>query len=286
MSFKDDAEFRSRVERIPVQSIKMAFTGAYLFCGRVGEVICLKHPGDSTQGATGSQLTVERDTYIPNIQNPLEFQTLSLSIMTQTLKPVDLTQIMKIKEPVAIFTVATEKRLGWKREVALPLNPKYEPWTRPLMEYIQERKKDKLNIFPFYRQEMHKYAKIIFRGLDYKIQPYKRAVMENGQYQYEVKNDGGKKLLQTTVTDHRRDFGNHAIRHLRDAVLRNFYGFSGEDRALYGGWTLRTTTGAGSASQERYGEGGWRIYFPKLLKNSLYYKPKQDTGVPINEQSI
>jgi hypothetical protein len=275
MSFRDDAEFRARVERIPVQSLRMAFTAAYLLCGRIGEVICLKYTGDSTQGATGSQLSVVKDTYIPNISNPLEFQTLSLSMMTQTLKPVSLPEIMQIKEPVAIFTVATEKRLGWKREIALPLNPKYEPWTRPLMEYMQQRKKDNLNIFPFYRQEMHKYARIIFKGMNYKIQPYKRAVMsEDGKYTYDDK----EKLIQTVVTDHERDFGNHAIRHLRDSVLRNFYGFSGEDRALYGGWTLKTMTGMGSAAQERYGEGGWRIYFPKLLKTSLYYKKEKNGG--------
>jgi hypothetical protein len=63
----------------------------------------------------------------------------------------------------------------------------------------------------------------------------------------------------------------------------NHYGFTGQDRALYGGWTMRTMGELGSSAQERYAENVWRNYFPKLLKKSVYYKdtPEQTCEVTL-----
>ncbi|MEN3051963.1 MAG: hypothetical protein ABC596_09165 [Candidatus Methanosuratincola petrocarbonis] len=159
-----------------------------------------------------------------------------------------------LKEVAAVFTVRTAKRKGRERFIALPTNPEYEPWTLEIVKYFEQ--KGESEVFPFTRQHIHKVisAEETFKHLRYPIEPYK------------VVTDKGLK----TVELHERDFKLHALRHLRATELVDFYGFTLEELATYGGWSFKTAS-IGSSSMARYLALSWQGYFPKLLKT---LKPK------------
>ena len=259
MSLPNVLEFRRRVEAIPNLDKRIAFQTLHLICGRVGEVITRKCPSDITANPTGTKLTVTKELYQPDLNNPQERDTWTFIKLLQG-QPVNYQEIAAIKEEVAIFKVSTEKRMGLLREIGLPLNPKYDPWVKQAYDYLS-KKKD--NGFQFSRQQMWVTAKEVFEGLVYTIHPYKRAELtKSGEYQYD---DNGK-LLKKTIQQSTKNFTDHGIRHLRNLELKKFYGLTPEERAGYGGWTLATTAGT-SAAQDRYEESSWRLYFPKMLKH-------------------
>jgi hypothetical protein len=250
-------DFRQRVETIQNIDQRIAFQTLHLICGRVGEVITEKYPSDKTANPTGHKLTVTKTTYQPDLNDPQERDTWTFIKLLQG-QSVNFAEIAQITEEVAVFKVSTEKRGGLTREIGLPLNPKYDPWIKQVYDYLSRKK---TNGFQFKRQEMWTTAKTVFEGLTYKIHPYKRAVIENGEYQYDNKD----KLVKIQIEEKTKSFTDHAIRHLRNLELKKFYGLTPEERAGYGGWTLSTVTGT-SAAQDRYEEAPWRIYFPKMLK--------------------
>ncbi len=256
-------EVRTRIESIAHKPTRICFQTVLLLCARIGEIITLKHNSDLTANPTGDRLSVELTTYTPNLNNPREFQTIMLDRVLNG-KTTDLTEIIKMKEEVAVFTVSTEKRKGLIRVIGLPLNPKYEPWTQDIVNYFQERKNR--NIFPFTRQDMWRTAKETFKGLQYNILPYKVAKAENGTL---VTDPETGKTEMIDVPEHLKRFTNHGLRHLRNVELRDYYGLTAEERSSYGGWTLRTMIGGLGSSIDRYGEAVWRPYFPKLLKSRL-----------------
>lgn len=257
MSLPNVLEFRQRVESIQNLDRRIAFQTLHLICGRVGEVITEKYSSDKTANPTGSKLTVTKTNYQPDLNDPQERDTWTFIRLLQG-QPVNFNEIAQIKEEVAVFKVSTEKRGGLTREIGLPLNPKYDPWIKQVYDYLHNKK---INGFQYTRQEMWNTAKIAFEGLTYKIHPYKRAIIENGKYQYDDKD----KLLKRQISEKTKPFTDHAIRHLRNFELKKFYGLTPEERAGYGGWTLATVNGT-SAAQDRYEEAPWRIYFPKMLK--------------------
>lgn len=212
---------RKRIESAPKKEAKFCLMAAYSFCGRVSEVIGKTSPSDlaktKARGPTGKDVIL------------------------------DIYELGPIKEEVAIFTVRTAKRGGKKRNVALPLDPKYEPWTEQLYSYFQEFKNDK--VFPFTRQKACAYAREIFEGLSYEIDDYK--LWDNGKAE--------------PIKAHPKPFRTHALRHLRATELIEFFGFTGIDLSIYGGWTLRSMIGVGSA-MSRYAHLNWQYYFQKLLK--------------------
>jgi hypothetical protein len=257
MSLPNINDFRKRVENIPIEDKRIAFKTVYLICGRIGEVITEKYQSDKTCNPTGSKLKVIKALYQPDLNNPQErdMWTFIKMLQGQTINYADIAQI---KEEVAVFQVSTEKRGGLIREIGLPLDPKYDPWVKQVYEYLTKKQ---VNGFQYTRQEMWATAKETFKGLTYKIHPYKRAIIENGQYQYNEKN----KLIKIQVKEKTKPFTDHGIRHLRTLFNKQFYGLTPEERAGYGGWTLATTTGT-SAAQDAYEEAPWRLYFPKFLK--------------------
>jgi hypothetical protein len=257
MSLPSINDFRQRVESIEPLDKRIAFQTVYQICGRIGEVITEKYPSDKTCNPTGNKLTVKKAFYKPDLNNPQE-RDLWTFIKLMQGHQVNYAEINQVKEEVAVFHVATEKRGGLIREIGLPLNPKYDPWTKEVFDYIS-KKSD--NGFHYTRQEMWSTAKEAFKGLSYKFHPYKRAIIENGQYQYNEKD----KLVKVQVDEKTKRFTDHGIRHLRNLFNKQFYGLTPEERAGYGGWTLATTTGT-SAAQDAYEESPWRVYFPKLLK--------------------
>jgi integrase len=156
-------------------------------------------------------------------------------------------ELADTKTEAAVFTVRTAKRDGKIRKIALPLERKYEPWTEQLYDYYQEQGSDK--VFPFTRQKAWDYAQEAFAGLSYPIEKY------TGYNSDDIK----------AVKAHMKPFRTHALRHLRATELIETFGFTGFDLSVYGGWTLRSMVGVGSALS-RYAHLDWRRYFPKLLK--------------------
>ena len=257
MSLPNYFDFRQRVETIPTIEKRIAFQTIDLICGRVGEVITRKYDSDKTCNPTGNKLKVTKATYQPDLNNPQERDTWTFIKMLQG-QQINYAEIAEIKEDVAVFQVATEKRGGLIRQVGLPLDEKYDPWVKQAYDYLSNRNE---NGFDFTRQEMWATAKEAFAGLTYKIHPYKRAIIENGKYQYDDKD----KLIKIQIKEKTKRFTDHGIRHLRNLFNKQYYGLTPEERAGYGGWTLATATGT-SAAQDAYEESPWRLYFPKLLK--------------------
>lgn len=196
---------------------------AYLFCARISELVSHKSPTTKTdiRGPKGND--AHREIF----------------------------KIASLEEEVAVFRIATTHgQKGKPRLIGLPMNVQYEPWTKEVIEYF-EQKKDK-PVFPFSRQKVWNYSKSIFKGLRYPIETYS------------VREDE----ISKTVDRHMKPFRIHALRHLRASELIEVYGFDGVDLSIYGGWTLKSMIGVGSA-MERYVHLQWRRYFPKLLKRRI-----------------
>jgi integrase len=212
---------RNRINKAHPKQAKYCLMTAYLYCGRVSEVISKICPSDKTKttarGPTGNDVKIR--TY----------------------------QKGQTKEEAAVFTVRTAKRQGKERQVALPLNPQYEQWTQELYDYFKQFGNSP--VFPITRQKAYSYAKKVFAGLKYQIEYYK--VYEDGKIKQEP-------------PIHTKGFRTHALRHLRATELLNEYDFNGVELSAYGGWTLRSTIGVGSAVG-RYAHLNWKKYFPKLL---------------------
>ena len=219
---------RNRIESATKEEAKFCLMAAYLFCARASEII----------GAT-------------NRYDIAHNQTVARGPTGQDVKR-EIFELGDIKIEAAIFTVRTAKRDGKIRKIALPLEKTFEPWTEPLYNYYLEHRNDK--VFPFTRQKAWEYAHETFSGLSYPIERYNK---------YDLENPKPK-----PVRAHNKPFRTHALRHLRATELIETFGFTGFDLSVYGGWTLRSMVGVGSA-MSRYAHLDWRKYFPKLLKKRV-----------------
>jgi hypothetical protein len=151
---------------------------------------------------------------------------------------------------VALFNIYTQKRGGLKRIIALPT--KYEPFAAPLHKYMTEFG-DK-PVFNFTRQKLWREGKPQFKGLIYPIDKY--TIYKNGE------------LIKTVLT-HNKPFNLHALRHIRATELIEYYNFNGIELSIYGGWTLRTMGGVGSA-MSRSVHLDWGKYIGKLFKKRVW----------------
>ena len=216
---------RKRIETATKKEAKFCLMAAYLFCARASEII-----GSTNQYDLRNNQTIARGP----TGHDVKLETFDLG---------------DTKTEAAIFTVRTAKRDGKIRKIALPLGKTYEPWTEQLYNYYLEYGEDK--VFPFTRQKAWEYAQQTFIGLSYPIDRYN---------QYDTEDPKPK-----PVKAHLKPFRTHALRHLRATELIETFGFTGFDLSVYGGWTLRSMVGVGSA-MSRYAHLDWRRYFPKLLK--------------------
>jgi len=216
---------RKRIENVKREDVRVCLMCGYLFCARVSELVSRISPSDVAY--TNARGPKGSDVRLGKFE----------------LGP--------IKENVAVFTVSTAKRDGLERLIGLPLNPQYEPWTKEVCKYYLAQKNEAC--FPFTRQKVWSYAKQVFEGLTYQIEKY---TIVEGQ---------GETKISREKKRHPRQFRTHALRHIRAAELIEHYGFDGIDLSAYGGWTLRSMIGVGSA-MERYAHLRWQKYFPKLLK--------------------
>jgi hypothetical protein len=212
-------EVRARIELVEKEPYRRCLQFLYLCCGRVSEAVSEAAPSDHSppRGPTGE------DVYATIYERGDE------------------------EVEAAIFSVSTAKRGGMRRVAALPLDPRYEPWTSQLYDYFEDA--GSRPVFPFTRQTAWHVAHEAFDGFRYPIEPYR--ITEDGEVVKDVKR-------------HTRPFGTHALRHLRATELVEVYGFDGVDLSMFGGWTLQHTIGLGSLA--RYTHLEWRRYFPKLLR--------------------
>jgi hypothetical protein len=213
-------EVRKRISQVESQPIRYALMDAYLKAARASEVVAFASRSDTTTpyGPKGTDAS-EALFYPPSGGDP---------------------------EPAVVFTVRTAKKDGAVRYVALPLNPKYEPWSKELFEYYKKRK-DKY-VFPFTRQTLYNHAKKAFAGLKYEIAP--------------------QRFKDEEIGEHEKEAGVHFLRHLRASELVGVYGFTPMELASYCGWSYRA---AGlTPVMMRYVSYSWQSYFPKLLRPSIY----------------
>lgn len=248
--------------------LQHAFMTTALLGFRVGELCGIKAPSDPNN-ATGHTLTVQTTTYTPNLRIREERRTiLSVLEAEYAIKGIDMTtsQLMqaaaKIHEPIAIFTVQVLKRKDqYYRRTAMPLNPEYEPWTQPVLKYIQERQKKNEIVFPINRQEMLRQAHRVFDGFSYKIRAYRTYDLnEDGSFKYYEKNGERKKVMKT-IGEHYKPFGDHAIRHSWVEHKKQL-GIHGPLLTTMIGWKPARKE---ETLEEIYGETTWRAYLPYLL---------------------
>jgi hypothetical protein len=218
-------EVRDRIENVVRPEYRLGLMADYLLDARISEIVAQASPGDNkgkeiARGPKGSDARLESFLF------------------------------MGTQVPCVIFSIKTAKRGGNVRNIALPLEEQYEPWTKPLYEFF--RRAGDGPVFNYNRQQIWYYIKKngVFRCMAYPIDRYK------------VYDDSG---VRKEVDKHVNPFALHALRHIRTTELVEFYGFDGFNLSIYGGWTLKTIAGV-SSSMERYLSLSWSTYFPKLLK--------------------
>lgn len=239
-----------RIEAIPNLGLQMLYKGVNRTGSRIGEWAGLSFPSD--RGApTGKFLSVSEEIYTVNMYNVIDVMTHRTISLIEKNREYSREELVAIREPVAVFHIKTEKRRGFVRHTALPLNPKYDPlgWNKQVCEYVKSRQGKDEPVFPYYRQQLYPNALEIFKSFEYPIVTY-------------VDHD------DELVDAHQKDFANHALRHLRATELRSKYSIKGDMLDAFMGWTKQRGGGNGSAMQDRYVLEPWREagYFPFLMR--------------------
>lgn len=305
MSMASVSEVCSRIEKIEDKDVQMLLKTVKLFGLRIGEGCGYMYESEKNAQPTGMLLWASNSEWQPNMMNYNEvFVLQSIALMDNGKEP-SREEISKIREKAFILSIITEKREGFNRKAAIPMNQIYERWSPEVYEYITKRQVkgplphlEKLNlkqsqaspkplslletlrtsegqsilenyepIFPYRRQEILPIAKKYFAGFTYPIAQYNRRKKdEKGKYVFEVK-DGKKTYVYETIPGHQKPFGNHALRHLRSTELKTFFLIEGSALDNFMGWA-KPRRGESSAMQDRYVLEPWREagYFPKLLR--------------------
>ena len=237
-------EARSRIEKIEDEEIQLCLKYQYLICGRASECVSKTYGTRNVYGPTGE---VEITKFEDDISGAFY--------------------------DAAVFPVRTAKRKGHLRKIALPLDPKYEPWTQQVVDYFQS--KGKRNVFPFSRQYLWRLARPYFKDMNYNIESYRLWITKKGSvvtYRDTTAIDTELKFVEA----HTNPCALHWIRHLRATDLVSAPGYPRRFRfdvfelSYFGGWTLRGLMGLGasrgSGAFERYINLSWENYFPKMLR--------------------
>lgn len=209
--YSDPMKVRERIKVVDDHEVRLCLMCTYLFGARISEVVSYASPGDRKTSPRGLKGTEVR---------------------------TDIFKLGPIEEQAAIFTVRTAKRRGLVRLVALPMNERFEPWTKTIYDFYSEVGDSRL--FPFTRQKAWSKAKEAFQGLQY--------------------STGGYSKAKNYYAPRNRPFNLHALRHVRATELVEYYGFDSFDLSSFCGWSLERS------SMSRYLHLGWQRYFPKLLK--------------------
>jgi hypothetical protein len=292
------SEVRNRIEKKRDTAIKMLFKTVLLYALRIGEACGYRYKSEKNAQPTGMLLWASNSEWQPNMMNYNEvFILQSIALMDNGTEP-SREEISKIREKAFVLSIVTEKREGFNRQAAIPMNEIYERWSPEVYKYITERQKkgplphlQKLNlrqskrvgkplsmlitvqskagqsiienyepIFPYKRQEVWPIAKDLFKGFSYPIADYRRRIGT------EIK-DGKKVGVYELIPPHQMRFGNHALRHLRATELKTFFLIEKDELSSFMGWT-KSRASATSPMEPRYVSEPWKAagYFPKLLR--------------------
>jgi len=264
MSMPNVLEVRRRIESVQRGDICLCLKAVYLLgAARIAEMTGKLCPKDSIEA--GRRQIVYGPKGTDASLTEFQVQELSLANAVQVLKGNIVLEEAFPKIPVALFRIKIAKQhlieseTPKSRLVALPLDEKYEPWTKELYEYFH-RARDNY-VFPFTRQEVWHYITYkepIFKGLTYPVE------------KYEIKKDG---QVIARALPHNRPFKLHGLRHLRTKELFEVYQFDGLDFAAYIGWSIRKASSFDQNIPQqlpRYATvyENWKRYFPKLLKTT------------------
>lgn len=149
---------------------------------------------------------------------------------------------------VAIFKIRTEKRSGHTRDIALPVDSEFEPWTHDLMKRFEEghpapkklieKYPGDSFVFPFTRGMAFHVAHQTFKGFGYKIKNREES----------------------------KPYGNHANRHITESRMQRDYGFTDFDTEALLGHTHKSR----SEMHDVYGNiEAWEMYFPKIILTKM-----------------
>jgi len=189
-------------------------------------------------------------------------------------------RVETIEVPAAMFVVKTAKREGKLRAAALPLDPKYEPWTRPLLEYFQDVGDDYPFMFNKNPKHSIRYAQWVaafaFDGLEWNMKKYSKSELrpiENFEILAERINDRNKEVclieldedtakwvpkvgdtlrVPVGIPGRWKPFRSHALRKRRELTNKFFYKMDIFQRAAFGGWTETSQVDTTSGAMEHY----------------------------------
>lgn len=242
------------------RSYRFAFMYQLMVAGRISEV-CGKY---APKGNDVYEIEVE----VP--KHPQLTEMLNLDF-----------QVEMIKVPAAMFVVKTAKRKGKLRACAVPLDPKYEPWARPLLDYFKDAGGDYPFMFQERPQHSIRYAQWVaataFDGLYWPMKEYSRpieveidqsqivreAVNQANNEVYLIEQEDGMrawftKIREGVVRDHVpvgerwNPFRSHALRKRKNITNKYFYMFDGFQRAAYGGWTEKSRVESMPQAESHY----------------------------------
>lgn len=207
--------FRRAVQEIPEKRDSDFVKVAYLLAARVSEVSLYASPYD-----------------MEHFKSRAYGQTISYKIELFKLEqPPVCEKALVIRMGVlkrAVKGVKADDTVFYKT-VALPCDPKFEPWCLDLLKRIA---KHKTLAFTLSRHTAWRLVRKNLSPLDPKIHT-------------------------------------HSLRHYRISHLLNEYGFDAEDLVAYSGWSFKTVMGMrgmGAGQLDIYAHLAWKRYFPKLLK--------------------
>ena len=238
------SEIRSRIDEVEKDPYRLGLMYGFLIAGRISEVVGRACPSDiktTPRGPMGNDFEVNQ------------------------------ARVNDVDYEAVILHIKTGKRGGTPRRCALPLDPEYEPWAKPILEYFQTfDAKD--HVFPYTRQDIFPTSKKVFDGLVYPIEDYKVTLINKVEYELLIEEIPPQLRHLVKVPDHLREtelvkrhlrnFRLHALRHARLMDLAEFYQFTRDDRERYAGHTMATS--------DRYSHLEWWSYFPKLLRKRSY----------------
>jgi len=208
--------------------------------------------------------------------------------------------------PAILFVQKTARRKGKIRPIALPLDPKYEPWAEPLLSFFEEHPTENPFTLPSAPKSTRRYLQYksdeVFKGLEWPVEQYSKTV-----YEPTDTNKVIKERVRGAVTDYlvefpdeerhwvkdpyvkkgtvireaeNRPFSLQSLRHLRIRELKLFYQFSDEQIKQFTGLTRVGRDDPTSRTLDRYSylkplKGTSQLqnlvsvasgYFDKLLK--------------------
>ncbi len=181
-------------------------------------------------------------------------------------------------EEVVMFIVKTAKRKGYLRPCAHPINKKYDPWTKELLDYITSS-----DTYPFLLHEnvetsktyAMEHAPKIFKDMYWPMSDYTRAIPrtytsdmvktkrwgKDGYEEYLVFFPDGERAwtkdkeiahVNVKIEPRWKRVTSHVLRKISQNTLMYTYGLDEVDCAIIGGWTVTGQASGVSQSMSKH----------------------------------